>query len=335
MEFLKIPKISTSIAKVILRHSAGPKAELTNFGATLMSLNFPNKFGLLQEVVAGYDDPKYYTQPPYTNFNFCLGASIGRYAGRISGGGFELNGNFYELPTEDGIHLHGGNMGFDKQIWTIVEEHHGDNPYVIFRLLSSDGEGGYPGNLEVEAKYLLTEDSLFVTYSAKTDKETVVNLTNHSYFQLDDTGTVKGKTLFINSESILKVDERLIPLGSKKNIEFTTYDYRSPLELNFEGHNGLDTAYDITNATIAARLYSEVSGIQLEVETNQPCLVVFTPQKFPKLGLRHESNYGRFPAICFECQNFPDAPNQANFPSALLRPEETYRNEMRYRFTTP
>lgn len=335
MEFLKIPKISTSIAKVILRHSAGPKAELTNFGATLMSLKFPNKFGLLQEVVAGYDDPKYYTQSPYTDYNFCLGASIGRYAGRISGGGFELNGKFYKLPTEEGIHLHGGNTGFDKQLWTIKEEHHGDHPYVIFRLLSSDGEGGYPGNLEVEAKYRLTEDSLFVTYSAKTDKETVVNLTNHAYFQLDDTGSIEGKTLFINSESILKVDERLLPLGSKKNIEFTPYDYKSPSELNFEGHYGLDTAYDIAKATIAARLYSEVSGIQMEVETNQPCLVVFTPQKFPEIGLRHENNYRRFPAICFECQNFPDAPNLSNFPSALLKPGELYRNEMRYRFTTP
>ncbi len=298
-----------------------------------MRLQVLNKKGELQDVVVGYEDPAFYNLPPYTEHNFCIGATIGRYAGRISKGGFELDNQRFELPLVEGIHLHGGAEGFDKQLWTVLETKNNEHPYVIFEYKSPDGHCGYPGNVIVTAKYELTEDSLLITYEAISDKLTVLNLTNHAYFHLDDSGTVAGNELYINADSILQVDERLIPTGRFQKVTKSPYDYRRPIPLDFEGHYGLDTPFVLNGQGKAATLYSFNSGIKMEVTTNQPALVVFTPQIFPELGLRDEEDYAYFPAICFECQNFPDAPNHSNFPSAELRPGSKYRNQIRYRFS--
>lgn len=316
-----------------MRHSAGLRAEVTNYGATLMRLQFPNREGKLQDLILGYDDPKNYLLPPYNQYNYCIGATIGRYAGRISNGGFTLENTFYPLPNDNGVHLHGGGNGFDKQLWSVMEKNDGEKPFIVFALNSPDGAGGYPGNLTVLAKYQLTEDSLLITYEAETDRTTALNLTNHAYFHLDDSGSVLGKDLFINAAHILEVDERLLPTGQLKSVIATPFNYMQSSELHFRDHFGLDTPFALREGKVAASLYSPISGIKMDVETNQPSVVVFTPKSLPKLGLRREAAYRDYPAICFECQNFPDAPNKSNFPSSVLRPGEKYRNEIRYRFS--
>lgn len=333
MEFIKISKITPNASKIILKHSSGLKAELSTYGASLTRLQYPDRHGVLQDLVAGYDDPKAYTQLPYTQHNFCMGASIGHYAGRISGGGFTLEDTFYQLSGEEGIQLHGGKQGFDKHYWEVLEEGHDALPYVVFGLKISAATSEYPGNVAITARYALNESSLEITYMAKSDRATVLNLTNHAYFHLDSRPSVMGNKLQIAADAILDVDERLIPTGKLRDVSGTPYDYRLPIGLEFDGHYGLDTPYVLNGSAVAARFYSPFSGIAMDVLTNQPSLVVFTPQKFPKIGLRNEARYGRFPAICFECQNFPDAPNHPNFPSALIGPDEVYTNSIQYRFS--
>jgi len=333
LEFLKIPQISTPVLQIVLENPHGLRAEITNYGATLMRLQVPDKYGNLVDVVSGYNDPKGYFTKPYTNHNFCMGATIGRYAGRLSGGGFLINGDFYPITNVKGVQLHGGDKAFDKQFWELKERGEGEEPFVVFTLNSEDGSNGFPGNLEVQATYILKKEGLQIYYEATTDALTVLNLTNHAYFHLDDSGSVEGNILSIAADSILHVDERLVPTGRMMDVTNTPYDYREEEPLHFQGHFGLDTPYVLKRSTKCAHLYSPKSGIHMEVSTDQPGLVVFTPQEFPNMGLRNQDTYGDFPAICFECQNFPDAPNNPNFPSSVLKPGERYKNDIFYRFS--
>lgn len=296
-----------------------------------MRLQVPNREGIPTDVVIGFPNAEDYTIPAYQKLNFCLGATIGRYAGRISNGGFYLNNTFY--PLEDTITLHGGTEGFDKQFWKVEEVNEGLNPFVIFSLESRGGAQGFPGNLKVYAKYQLIDHALQISYTASTDAPTVLNLTNHSYFNLDGTGSVAGNVLFVNAQQILQTNEIVVPTGQFLSVKDTPYDYSKPATLDFQGHYGLDTPFVLKDGTVKASLYSEKSGIQMEVSTNQPAVVLFTPQDFPKMGLRNQAGFGHFPAICFECQNYPDAPNQQHFPSAILLPGEAYRNEITYSFS--
>ena len=304
--------------------------EVTNYGATLMRLQVPNAKGKLIDVVVGLPKAEAYTSSHYQQYNYCLGATIGRYAGRISKGGFTLNNTLY--PLKDEITLHGGNNGFDTQLWNVEEVVETDHPYVLFSLESKAGASGFPGNLKVFAKYQLLANRLQITYTATTDAPTVLNLTNHSYFNLDGTGSVNGNRLFINSDHLLETNERLIPTGRLLNVIDTPFDYTKPTTLHFNGHYGLDTPFVLKEGDVKATLFSETSGIEMQVTTNQPSLVLFTPQDFPEMGLRNYESFATFPAICFECQNFPDAPNQTHFPSAVLLPGETYVNEIGYSF---
>ncbi len=305
--------------------------EVTNYGATLMRLQVPNTQGKLIDVVVGLPKAEDYASKKYQTLQFCLGATIGRYAGRISSGGFRLNNNFYAL--ENDITIHGGRNGFDTQMWKVEEINKSGNPFVMFSLESKADNNGFPGNLKVFAKYQLLENRLQITYTAITDSPTVINLTNHSYFNLDGKGSVKGNTLYVNSDQILETNERLIPTGNFLNVKDTPFEYKNPKPLHFEGHYGLDTPFVLNEGEVKASLFSETSGIEMQVCTNQPSLVLFTPQDFPKMGLRDNDTFTQFPAICFECQNFPDAPNQPSFPNSVLLPGETYVNEITYSFT--
>lgn len=303
---------------------------VTNYGATLMRLQVPNKQGELTDVVVGLPNAEDYTTASYQKLNFCMGATIGRYAGRISKGGVSIHHSFY--PLENTITLHGGKKGFDKQLWKVEKVDEGTDPYVIFSLEDKEGTHGFPGNLKVYAKYQLKDYALQITYTATTDAPTVLNITNHSYFNLDGAGSVAANTLFINALQIVETDERLVPTGKLLSVSETPYDYSQPIHLHFEGHYGLDTPFVLREERLKASLYSPISGIQMDVRTNQPAIVLFTPQDFPKMGLRDNTMFKNFPAICFECQQYPDAPNQLQFPSTLLSPEETYVNEIGYSF---
>lgn len=313
-----------------LQSNTGLKMTLTNYGATLMRLQMPLQSELV-DIVLGLPKPENYTHNDYKKYNFCLGATIGRYAGRISNKGFNLNHKFYELDHIDGITLHGGfNEGFDKKYWK-VEGIDFQSYSVKFSLKSPHLSGGFPGNLKVYAVYQLFEDNLKITYSATTDLPTYINLTNHSYFTLG-ASSIFNNLLQINSDRVLETTNQLIPTGNFKKIINTPLDFSQLKSLDPENFTPLDTPFLVKENNILAQFINPKNGVGLIVKSNQPSVVVFTPRELPDFGLNENIKHNLFPAICFECQNYPDAPNNLNFPSALLMPEEEYINEISYQF---
>jgi len=307
---------------------------VSNFGATIISLKVPDKSGQLTEVVLGLSSPLDYLKDSYLHENKCLGSSIGRFAGRISGGGFELNGRFYPLTQRRGQHLHGGFNGFDKRYWNFSAVNRGENPSMTLTYFSADGEEGYPGNLKVTVTYeLLETDELIITYKAETDKPTHVNLTNHAYFNLNGKGSILEHQLQINSENHLEVDDNNIPTGTILNSKGTSLDRQDFFKVGQSDFQGFDNVFVLKSQQNCAELVSPESGIKMTISTNQPALVVFTPERLNEFTLKEGVSYGQYPAICFEAQNFPDAPNHDNFPSSLLRPGHTYENKTSFRFS--
>jgi len=305
--------------------------KVTNYGATLMQLLVPNKKEELINVVVGLPNAKDYASKAYQDYNFYLGATIGRYAGRVANGGFYLENNFYKL--EEDITLHGGKHSFDKQIWKVEEIQESGKPYIIFSLESKERPGGFPGDLKVFAKYQILDNTLKISYSATTDAPTIINMTNHSYFNLDGAGSVLGNQLLINADYYLATNKQLVPTGELVAVKDSVFNYKLKTSLLLDGNQGLDTPFKLNPTTPKASLFSENSGIEMQVTTNQNCLVVFTPQEFPNMGLVDNYLFKKYPAICFECQNFPNAPNQNSFPNAVLLPGENYVNEIGYHFT--
>ncbi|MCG2460974.1 galactose mutarotase [Flavobacteriaceae bacterium F89] len=282
-----------------------------DFGAVIQKLMVKNKFGTPTNVVAGYEEPT-----KYIDDKKAMGVCVGRYAGRISQGGFVLEGKRYPIYAKDGVHLHGGKVGFGKKYWTIEKVHDGEEPFVRLTYLSVAMEEGYPGNLQVSVTYKLSGNVLHIDHRATTDKTTVVNLTNHSYFRLDDADKINGYDLQLNCPQVLETRENLLPTGRILPVKNTKYDFLKKKKI---GPIRLDDPMVIDkNTNIAGYVHSDKSGISMQVITNQPAVVIYTPPGFP--------------AICFETQNYPDAPNQPNFPSSVLKPGETYLNESEFIF---
>ncbi|WP_047419937.1 aldose epimerase family protein [Cellulophaga sp. Hel_I_12] len=288
--------------------------ELTvlDYGAIIQKLVVHDKNGHPTNVVLGYENPEQYLQNP----NY-LGACIGRYAGRISKGEFSLEGKNYKLFSKNGIHLHGGKTGFDQKQFTIEEVHQEEEPFVKLSYLSTDMEEGYPGNLKLYVTYKLIANEVHMIHEAYTDKTTVVNVTNHSYFKLDAVDNVNHYELYINSIGFIDMDAKLLPTGNLLAVQNTKFDFLKAKKINGVA---LDSPFAINPIKpVIASAFSEISGIFMEVETNQKCVVVYTPSSTA--------------AICFETQNYPDAPNHSNFPSSVLKPNETYKNESIFRFS--
>lgn len=282
-----------------------------DYGAIIQKLLVKDHEGIYTNVVVGYDYPSQYPDDTKS-----LGACCGRYAGRISNGGFVLDKKNYSLYTEGGIHLHGGKVGFNKKKWTIEEVNHGDEPFVRLSYVSKHLEEGYPGNLKATITYKLSNNELHIIHEATTDMTTVVNLTNHSYFKLDDENSIDHYYLKLNCPEVVETKTNLLPTGKLTPVKGTKYDFLSEQQI---GLTRLDTPFATDDySSFTAMLSSKKSGISMEVSTNQPGMVVYTPASFP--------------AICFETQNFPDAPNNAHFPSSILRPKETYRNASVFKF---
>jgi aldose 1-epimerase len=288
--------------------------ELTvlDFGAIIQKLIVNDKNGNPTNVVIGYYNPE-----EYLTDSMYLGACIGRYAGRISKGEFSLNGEKYTLFKDNNVHLHGGKHGFNQKYFTIEEVNQGNNPYIKLSYLSPDLEEGYPGNLKVVVTYTLIDNTLKITHQATTDKTTVINLTNHSYFKLDKEPLINHYSLKLNCPEIIEMQKNLLPTGALLNVSHTKYDYTKKKKI---GETRLDTPFSIdSKSKIAAEISSEISGISMQVETNQPAVVIYTP---PTTG-----------SICFETQNFPDTPNHSHFPTSVLEHGETYLNEAIFRFS--
>ena len=282
-----------------------------NYGAIIQQLIVKDKYGDDFNVVVDLPDPQ-----DYFRDTFSMGAAVGRYAGRISQGGFILDSKRFELYHEDGVHLHGGKEGFSKKYWKIKETRLNDNPAVELHYTSPHLEEGYPGELQIKLFYILAANRLEIIHEATTDQPTVLNLTNHSYFRLDNEGQINNYHLKLASHKRLETDEKLLPTGKFLEVEGSDLDFRLGKKL---GGIRMDTPFVLDkNEDLIAEIYSEKSGIIMRVSTNQPAVVVYTP-----LG---------FPAICFETQNLPDAPNFNHFPSSVLRPGELYRNTASFEF---
>ena len=324
----------SSLKTAIISNTNGMELHVSNFGATIISLKVPNKQGTLTEVVVGLSSPLDYLKDDYLNQNRCLGSSCGRYAGRISGGGYKIDGKFYALSQHKGEHLHGGFNGFDKKYWNFESVERHENPTIRLSYTSNHLEEGHPGNLQVSVTYQLLEtNELIITYNAETDEPTHVNLTNHSYFNLNGNGTICNHKLQIKSDCYLEVDSKTtIPSGEILSSFGTRVDRNDLDVIANENFRGFDDTFILTTEVNCARLISEDTGIEMIVDTNQTTFVVFTPKNFDNVTFKEGLTYSDFPAICFEAQNYPDAPNHIIFPSSLLLPEEIYENKTSFRF---
>ena len=320
----------------------GVEARITNYGGIIMSLSTPDRTGRLADVVLGLDDlAGYIAGHPF------FGALAGRYANRIARGKFSLNGAEYTLARNNGEnHLHGGIKGFDKAVWSVRDA---STQRLELSYLSADGEEGYPGNLSVTVVYALTDQNeLRIDYTATTDKDTVVNLTNHSYFNLagQGQGDILGHELKLFADQFTPVNEKLIPTGELRNVEGTPFDFHAPTaigaridqddqQLGFGG--GYDHNFVLRGGgdslAMAAGVFEPQSGRTLEVLTTEPGVQLYTGNSLagPIRG-KAGSIYYRRSGFCLETQHFPDSPNQPNFPSTLLKPGAQYRSTTVYRF---
>ena len=330
------------VSLYVLKNAKGAEACVTNWGGRLVSVMMPTKSGEMTDVVLGYDSIQAYIS---STGNF--GALIGRYGNRIANAKFTLDDVEYNLPANDNTNcLHGGPNGFDRQVWDAKQV--GDNA-VELTYVSKDGEAGFPGNLNVKVTYTLTdENAVDIKYEATTDKKTIVNLTNHSYFNLSGVpgSTILDHQLSINADSYTPVDSLLIPTGIE-TVEGTPMDLRHPIvigdsinndfiQLNLGGgydHNWvLNTKGDINQ--VAATVYAPTSGIQMEVYTNEPGLQIYCGNMMAEKETgKHGVVYPRRGAICLESQHYPDSPNHADFPTCVLEPGQTYHSECIYKFS--
>jgi aldose 1-epimerase len=339
-----------TVEAIVLANDNGMRVRILAYGALIQELTVPGRDGPA-DVVLGYDGIEGYLEAP----NY-FGVTVGRYANRIGNGRFTLDGTEYQLALNDGPNaLHGGVQGFDKRLWTIADvSSDAESASVTLTYVSPDGEEGYPGTLSVTATYTLNEtDELTVDYHATTDKPTIVNLTNHAYFNLAGAGSsvsVLDSVLTIPADSYTPVDETLIPTGEFTPVEGTAFDFRTPTrigerirdggdeQLRFGhgyDHNWVVSAAPVEGTQLLARLEDPGSGRVMDVLSNQPG-VQFYSGNFLDATVTGKGGaiYRQGDALCLEPQIFPDTPNKPEFGSARLDPGQTYANRIVYRFST-
>ncbi len=323
-----------------LTNPSGMEARIITYGGRVVSLKTPDKTGAMGDVVLGFDSlDGYLAENPF------FGALVGRYANRIGHAQFTLDGVLYKVPKNDGDNsLHGGPRGFDKVVWTPRELPGGG---LELTYLSKDGEEGYPGNLKAVVTYRLTDaNELKIDYEATTDKDTVVNLTNHSYFNLRGSGDILGHILTLNADRFTPVDSGLIPTGVLQSVAGTPFDFRKPAAIGARiGNNDeqlkLGKGYDHnwvlnkkgSELSLAARVEEPVSGRVMEVWTTQPGVQFYTGN-FLDGTIKGKGGriYQRRSALCLETQHFPDSPNKPDFPSTVLKPGQHYQTTTIFKF---
>ncbi|RZI74189.1 MAG: galactose mutarotase [Pseudomonas sp.] len=333
----------TPVTLYTLDNGQGLQARIMDHGATVVSLRVPDSAGVMGEVILGFE-----SLDDYLRHTAYLGAVVGRFANRMAKGRFTLDGQVRQLACNNGAnHLHGGERGFDKRHWQATERHSPLGPQLALRYVSADGEEGYPGELAAEVVYTLTADqSLRIDYEARCGQPTVVNLTNHMYFNLAGGGTTLGHRLRINAGHYLPIDQGLIPTGELASVEGTPMDFRElrvigagltlPSE-QLELAGGYDHNWVLDQPrgvlAVAAEVHEPLSGRHMTVLTTQPGLQFYSGNQLDgsqtgRSGERHVRHAG----FCLETQHFPDSPNQAHFPSVTLRPGEVYQHSTVYRF---
>ena len=323
------------------------EVRILNYGGEILSIKVPDRTGKVADVVLGFDDPSGYYDNNHSKSASFFGPIVGRYANRIAHAKFSLDGKEYTLTKNNGDNtLHGGPGGFHSRMWAGKIIPNG----VELKYLSKDGEEGYPGNLSVTVRYTLNGDDLKIDYSATTDKPTVLNLTNHSYFNLSGqgNGTILAEQLKLNASRFTPVDSGLIPTGELKSVVGTPFDFLKPhavgerINANDEqlhlGHDGYDHNFVIDGSgkglTEAAEVYDPASGRVLQVLTTEPGVQFYT-SNFLDGSIKGKGGvaYPRNAALCLETQHFPDSPNHPAFPTTVLKPGGQFHSTTVFRFS--
>ncbi|HXA56234.1 MAG TPA: galactose-1-epimerase [Candidatus Acidoferrum sp.] len=337
-------KDGTAADLYVLTNKNGVEASITNYGATLVGVKTPDRGGNFADITAGFDDVA-----GYEAGRSYFGATVGRYANRIAHGEFTLDGVKYTLAKNNGAnHLHGGDYGFNKRWWSVQGIHAGPER-VQMRYVSEDGEEGYPGNLTVKVEYALTdENELRIDLEAITDKATVLNLTNHSYFNLAIAGEILDHELTINATHFLPSDKAQIPTGEIRSVEGTPFDFRrqTPLGARINSSDeqmkigaGYDHCYVLDKGSrqgpvLAARAFDPKTGRVIEVSTTEPGMQLYTGNHLDGTGRGKGRTYTFRTGFCLEVQHFPDSPNHPSFPTTVLRPGQTFGSQTIYKFST-
>ena len=326
------------------------KAKVTNYGCIITSLEVPDRDGKMADVVLGYDSLEHYVaKTPY------FGAVLGRYGGRIADGEFSIEGKKYKVAQNNGDnHLHGGTVGFDKVVWETETKETDESVVLIFRYVSPNGEENYPGTLTATVTYTFTNTAFKVDYHATTDETTVINMTQHSYFNLSGaTENTLNHQLQINATQFLELNDKMIPTGEFLDVAETPFDFRNfkkiGQDINTENRQlklgkGYDHCFIIDtainnkraiklNPPLAAALYHEESGRSLEVLTTEPGVQIYTANylKGQFIG-KNGQKYQQYDGVCLETQHFPDSPNQSDFPTVILKPNEEFKSTTIFRF---
>ncbi|APZ45943.1 galactose mutarotase [Polaribacter reichenbachii] len=335
------------VEKFTLKNTNGVEVDIITYGGRITSLKVPNSKGVLENVVLGFDNIE-----DYENDNPFFGALIGRYGNRIAKGKFNLEGKEYTLAkNNDENHLHGGVIGFDRVIWTATPIEGTEDSSLKLTYLSKDGEEGYPGNLKVTVVYTLTKDNAIeVSYEATSDKTTVVNLTQHAYFNLsaDFSKEILDHEIVLNADAFIPVDATLIPTGEIRKVTGTPFDFTSAKKIAKEINSnnkqlklglGYDHCWVLNGAKgdmrFAASAYNEESGRFMEIFTEEPGIQLYTGNFLDgTLPMLNGGTYAHRTGFCLETQHFPDSPNQKDFPSTVLKPGQVYTTKTTFKFST-
>jgi aldose 1-epimerase len=327
-----------------LTNKNGMEARITNYGGTVVSLKVPDRSGKFEDVVLGYDN-----LDGYAAGKAYIGATVGRYANRIAHATFVLDGVTYTLAKNDGDnHLHGG---FNKRVWTAKDVSGSDGQALELTYLSKDGEEGFPGNLPVKVVYTLTDkNELKIDYSATTDKDTVLNLTNHAYFNLagQGNGDILQQQIMIRADRFTPIDQFSIPTGELRNVKGTPFDFTTATAIGaridqddqqLKLGKGYDHNWVLNNEKpgslfLAAQAYDQHSGRVLEVLTTEPGIQLYTGNFLDGIHGKDGKVYNRRYAFCLETQHFPDSPNHPNFPTTELKPGQHFESTTVYKFST-
>jgi aldose 1-epimerase len=340
-------KDGTEVSLYTLKNKSGMEVQITNYGGVIHSLKVPDRNGKIDDVVLGFDTLAEYEAPgPY------FGAIVGRYANRIAKGQFTLEGKKYQVTVNNPPNmLHGGKSGFDKKVWKVVEGGAAKDQQLHLHYLSKDGEEGFPGNLSVDVTYTLNDrNELKIDYAATTDKPTVLNLTNHSYYNLkgQGNGDILDHVVQLSASKFTVVDKDLIPTGELRPVAGTPFDFRKPTKISAHINDnneqlklgiGYDNNFVIDNGgksvTFAARVVEPSNGRILEVQTTEPGVQLYTSNHMDngvhgKAGKTYNFRYG----LCLETQHYPDSPNHPEFPTTELKSGQKFHSTTIYRFTT-
>jgi len=330
-----------------LSNKKGMEVAITNFGATVVTLKVPDRAGKATDIVLGYD-----TLDGYEKGTSYFGATVGRYGNRIAGGKFSIDGKTYTLPKNNGENtLHGGIVGFNKKVWKAREIASKGGESLEMTYLSADGEEGFPGNLSTKVVFTLPADrnELKIDYTATTDKDTVLNLTNHSYFNLagEGNGDILDHVMTLHAKQFTPVDKGLIPTGELKNVAGTPMDFNNATAIGKRinesdeqlvfgkgyDHNWVLTRAGGSELSIAAEAYDPKSGRKLEVLTTEPGVQFYSGNFLDGAKGKGNKPYPQRAAFCLETQHFPDSPNHPNFPSTLLKPHAVFHSQTVFRFS--